>query len=114
MEKKRSRLDYVILYLAFLVYSVSTVFAKLAAQRESLFMMAVFLGIEVFFLGVYAIIWQQVLKRFPLIVAMSNKGVCVIFALLWSVLIFSEHITLWNVLGSALIILGIWMVSSDD
>ena len=49
-----------------------------------------------------------------LITAMSNKGVVVIFGLVWSVVLFHETITLYNVFGTAMIILGIWMVSADD
>lgn len=57
--------------------------------------------------------WQQVLKRFSLVTAMANKGVVVIINLIWSVLLFQEAITIYNIIGAAIIIGGIWMVSSD-
>ncbi len=105
--------DYGQLYIAFLVYSFVSVFAKIASIQENFFKTLFFMGTEIVLLGVYALIWQQVLKRFSLVVAMSNKGVTVIFSLVWSIIIFKESITLWNVVGAALIILGIWMVSAD-
>ena len=70
-------------------------------------------GLEVVCLGVYAIIWQQVLKDFSLVTAMASKGVVVIINLIWSVLLFGETVTLYNIIGAVIIIFGIWMVSSD-
>ncbi len=101
------------LYFAFLIYSLSSVCAKMAAGQESLFRMMFYLGLEVICLGGYAIVWQQVLKKFPLVTAMANKGVVVIFNLIWSVILFGEAVTMYNVLGAIVIIGGIWMVSSD-
>lgn len=104
---------YSMLYGAFIIYSASTVFAKLASQQNMFVRVAVFLALEVMCLGGYALGWQQVLKRFTLITAMASKGVVVIFNLIWSVLLFSEVISLYNIIGAAVIIIGIWMVSSD-
>ncbi len=105
---------YGFLYFAFLIYSFVSVFAKIASGQDSLLETLFFVGVEIVFLGLYALIWQQALKRFPLVVAMSNKGIVVILGLVWSVLFFNEQITINNIFGAALIIIGIWMVSSDD
>lgn len=106
---------FALLYFAFFIYSGTTVFSKLAAMQNGITIKFLFfLGMEVVCLGIYAIIWQQVLKKMSLITAMSNKGVVVIFGLLWSVFLFHESISLYNLLGAALIIFGIWMVSADD
>lgn len=104
---------YLILYGAFLIYSLTTICAKLASQQDTMFKVLIFMGLEVMCLGIYAIIWQQVLKHFSLITAMASKGVVVIFNLIWSVLLFTETVTLYNVIGAAVIIIGIWMVSTD-
>lgn len=58
-------------------------------------------------LGIYAIIWQQVLKRIELTTAYMFKGTSLIFVLMFSSLIFGEGITLNNIIGSAFIIIGI-------
>ena len=58
-------------------------------------------------LGIYAIIWQQVLKRIELTTAYMFKGTSLIFVLLFSALIFNETITLWNIVGASLIVGGI-------
>ena len=104
---------YALLYGAFFIYSFVSVCSKLASGQSTLLKMGIFLALEVMFLGIYAIIWQQVLKHFSLVQAMSSKGVVVILNLLWSVLLFSEKITLFNVIGAGMIILGIWVVSTD-
>ena len=65
-------------------------------------------------LAVYALMWQQVLKRFTLAKAYPNKGVVVIWNLLWAVVFFNETITKNNIIGSAVIIMGIALVSADE
>lgn len=110
---RRNLSDYGILYLAFFVYSIASVFAKMASSQPTLIRTGLFFATEIVSLGIYAIIWQQALKRFPLVVAMSNKGITVIFGLLWSALIFGESISLPNIIGSALVIAGVGLVVSD-
>lgn len=105
---------YGMLYGAFIIYSASTICAKYAAGQDIFFKMFFFLGLEVMCLGIYAIVWQQVLKKFSLITAMASKGVVVILNLIWSVILFSETVTLYNIIGAIIIIYGIWMVSTDE
>lgn len=105
---------YAALYLAFFIYSLASVFSKVASQQSSLWKVFLFIGIEILFLAIYALLWQQVLKRFQLGVAIANKGITVILSLMWSVVIFKEQISVQNILGAAIIILGIWVVSSSE
>ncbi len=105
--------EYLLLYICFLVYSFSTICAKLAARQDFLFKVFVFLLMEIFFLGIYAVMWQQVLKKFSLVTAMANKGIVVVFNLIWSVLLFKEVATIYNILGAIVILGGIWVVSLD-
>lgn len=105
--------DYILLYCAFLVYSLVAVFSKYASLQENWNRIFVFLFAEVLILGVYAILWQQILKRFSLVHAMASKGIVVILNLLWSVFIFEETVTICNVIGAGIVILGIWVVSRD-
>ena len=63
---------------------------------------------------VYAVIWQQILRRMPLTVAYSNKPVTLVWGIIWGSLIFKEEIS-WNmVLGAAIIFAGIYLVVSSD
>lgn len=105
---------YLLLYIAFFIYSITTICAKMAALHKVFSMpFLAYIALEILLLGVYAIIWQQALKQFSLVSAMANKGIVVIFGLLWSVLLFKEVITIYNIIGAVIIISGIWMVSAD-
>ena len=104
---------YGLLYFSFFIYSISAICAKLASRQTILFWTFFFIGLEIACLGLYAIIWQQVLKYFSLIVAMSNKGIVVIFNLIWSIALFNETISIYNLIGALIICGGIWVVSTD-
>ena len=106
---------YFQILFAFFIFSFVGVLSKFAANSE-LFSLRffVFIGCQILVLGVYAIIWQQMLKKFALVSAMSFRGVIVILSLLWAVLIFGENITIFNIIGSLVIVLGICIVSSEE
>ena len=74
----------------------------------------VFVGVQILLLGIYAIIWQQVLKRVSLVTAISFRGIVVILSLVWAVIIFRETVTLPNIIGSAVIVAGIYIVALDE
>lgn len=115
MEKKKHKiLDFVILYGGFVIYSASSVFAKKAGIQDTPFIALIYFMLEFLFLGIYAMIYQQALKRFSLSTAMSNKGVTVLLSLIWSVLIFKESVTLMNMIGAVLVTAGVVVVSIDD
>ena len=65
------------------------------------------LGGAICVMGVYAILWQQVLKRIELSTAYMFKGTSLIFVLLLAALLFGESITWTNIIGAVIIILGI-------
>ena len=101
-----------ILLLIYLLYSTTSVFAKLSAlQPPSSVLFVLFLGCEFAVLGLYAIIWQQILKRVELTTAYMFRGVTIVYVLVFSAAFFNESITLRNVLGSAIIIAGITLYS---
>ena len=105
---------YVRLFGGFIVYSLVGVLSKFAASSETLPRFFVFVGFQIVCLGIYALNWQQVLKEFSLVTAMACRGIVVILSLFWAVIIFGEHITLFNILGSFVIVLGIYIVSSEE
>lgn len=112
--RKPSVGNFVFMHLSFIVYSFVGVLSK-TASSQGLFTSAFFLYacFVLVVLMVYALLWQQVLKHFTLVKAYSNKGVVVIWNLLWAVVFFQEVITVENLIGSAVIVAGIVVVSSD-
>ena len=91
-----------------LLYACVTLFTKFAAQHEFL-SVAYCLGLAgaIGIMGAYAICWQQVLKRIDLSTAYMFKGTSLIFVMLLAFAFFGEAITLMNIIGAAIIIVGI-------
>ena len=65
-------------------------------------------------LGIYAICWQQIIKRIPLTLAYANKAVTVIWGMIWGVLFFGENITVTKVIGAVIVIAGVILYSLED
>ncbi len=106
--KKAGIGGFILLQISFLIYSCSSIVAKLASGNEVMSLKFIlFYGLEVVILGVYAILWQQVIKKFELSVAYANKAVTLLWALLWSVLIFHEKLQWNHIAGVAIVIVGI-------
>ena len=113
MKSKMKMKDILMLQAIFLIFSINSIVAKLASGEERFgIMFFVFYGIERGILGVYAVLWQQAIKRFELSVAYANKAVTLIWALIWGKLIFNERITISKIAGILLVIAGIVILNS--
>ena len=91
-----------------LIYACTSICTKMASRQEMLswpylFWIAGAIGV----MGVYALLWQQILARMPISTAYMFKGTSLIFVLMFSALLFSEAITLNNVIGAMIVIIGI-------
>ena len=99
---------------AILLYSLSGIASKFASNYDFLsFGFVLCYGIEIFILGVYAILWQQIIKKTDLSVAYTNKATSIFWSMLWSVLIFNENISIKNIIGVVLIFIGILTVNRN-
>ena len=91
-----------------LIYACTSIFTKMASRQEMLSCpYLLWIAGAVGAMGVYAILWQQVITKMPLSTAYMFKGTSLIFVLLISALLFGETITTANVIGSVIIISGI-------
>lgn len=100
---------------AVVIYSFADICAKLASCHAFLTPgYILWLGAEVLVLGVYALCWQQIIKKVDISVAYSNRAAAIVWTTLWAALLFRERITLQNVLGIGILFAGIWMVNRDD
>lgn len=112
---KRNLYVYLGLHILLLVYSASTVFSKLASGYS--FLSVSFLlcyGIVLLLLGVYAVFWQQIIKKLPLMTAYANKAVTVVWGIVWGATVFHEKITWGKALGAVLVIAGVMLYVSGD
>lgn len=113
--KKDTVRSLILLQLLLLVMAFSGVLSKLASQQPFMSLPFVLLyGGMLFLLVVYAVGWQQVLKRLDLSVAYANRAFALSYSLLFGALIFKEQITVNKVLGCALAITGALLYVSDS
>jgi drug/metabolite transporter (DMT)-like permease len=109
MEKKKLSLPIILLLLFVYQFYASISVATKFTSRHVFLSSYYCLGLFVVFLmmGVYAILWQQVLKRVDLSLAYMFKGSGLIFLLILCSTVLNEPITWQNLLGSVFIITGI-------
>lgn len=114
-QKKKFQIkDILMLQIVFFIYSINSVVAKFASAQEPFSMNFILLyGLELCVLGVYAILWQQLIKRMELSIAYSNKAVVLLWAMVFGALLFKEQITLTKVAGILLVIVGIVVLNSE-
>ena len=107
--------NIVILQAIIAVYSLTTVVSKFASEQKFFsWQFIVFYGIEIFILGIYAILWQQIIKKFEISVAYANKAMALLWSIVWALLFFHEQITIKNVIGVIIVIIGTIIVNRDD
>lgn len=113
---KNRKVEWIfILHIFLMISSFFSISSKLAAQEPFLSgKFIIYYSVVLLNLGVYAIVWQQLIKRMSLVTAYANKAVGVIWGLVWAKIFFKENITVNRVIGVAIIIIGIILVVTDQ
>ncbi len=107
--------NFLLLQLAVLVYSLSTVAANMASEYEFLSgRWILFFGLEFAVLAVYALLWQQAIKKLQLSVAYANKAVMLLWSMLWNFVIFSQGITTGRIIGVLLVMAGVIVMNMGE
>lgn len=107
--------SFILLHCLLFVYSLGAVCSKMAGKAEFLsFSFIFYYSLVLLNLFVYAIFWQQILKKIPLVTAFANKAIVVVWGMIWGVFLFQEKISISNVIGMIIIIFGIIMVVKSD
>lgn len=106
---------YVYLHLTFFLYSLIMLYMKWSSMVSlgSIYFFLAYFAL-LFFLFLYAVIWQQVIAPFEISKAYSHRGVIIIWTIVWSSLFFHEPIVRNQILGAAIIIFGIVVVTKDE
>ena len=115
MKRKIRLRDLFFLQCSVIIYTIAGVIGKFAARAsmaDSAWSFLALYGLEIAVLGVYAILWQQMIKRFDLSVAYANRAAALLWSLLWAVLIFGEPVTGKKILGVGLVVLGTAVVNA--
>lgn len=105
----------IFLHVILLIYVGSSVMSKLASGQEFLSVKFVLMyGGVVALLMVYAVLWQQVLKKLPLTVAFANKSAVMIWGMIIGAIMWQEKITWLMIVGTLVIIAGVCLVVMED
>ena len=107
--------DYIQLHLNILLFSLTSVFSKSSYVQYNKHglsspLLYLFLFLMVANCGIYAITWQQVIKKFSLSTAYANKSVYLLWSQIWAVLIFHENLSIQNIIGILVVLFGVWTV----
>jgi drug/metabolite transporter (DMT)-like permease len=96
------------------IYTISSLMSKKASESEGDFTKFLFwFGMEFVVLGIYAILWQQMIKRFELSVAYANRSMAVVWSMVWAVVFFHDTITIKNIVGVCLVVVGTIIVNGE-
>ena len=115
MNQKISLKNILVLQAVVIIYTLSSVVAKLATGEEVFsFAFFLFYGLEIMILGIYAILWQQMIKRFDLSVAYANRAMAILWSAVWAVVLFHETIGIKQLIGIGFVVLGTIIVNSDQ
>jgi len=106
---------FIALHFILALYSFTGVFSKTASKEAFLSIkFCLCYGAVLFLLAIYAVVWQQIIKRIPLTLAYANKAVTVIWGTIWGILFFKESITVTKLLGAVIVVTGVVLYSLED
>ncbi len=106
--------SFLFMHFAFLVYTLYPLIGKFASSYKIFTVPFIFLYCLVFaVLAVYALLWQQVLKRFSLSTAIANKSITIVWGMFLGYLLYNEAISLKMLIGALLILSGIFLLSTE-
>lgn len=105
--------------MSVLVFSFTGVFQKLTSIHYNEggilnIWVWVFLFLTFLNCAIYAFAWQKVIKGFELNLAYAHRTVYLIWAQIWAVVLFNEHLSAQNIIGLILVFAGVLVVQHYD
>lgn len=110
---------FLILQFMNVLYSLNSVLIKVVSIRwedAGLFQPITILLLmgAILLLAIYALLWQKILSKVDLTVAYMCKGMIIFWGMLWAFLFFQERISLFNIIGTIIIFVGTYLVTSNE
>lgn len=114
-ENKRDFREKLYIILIYIFFSLVATLGKYNAitSRVGSIRFFVLYSIQILGYAIFTMIWQRSLRYFELSYAYSMKGTTILWSILFANLFFNETITVNNMLGSLIIIVGIGVVLSE-
>lgn len=114
-NSKSNKKIFIFLHIILVIYSLGSLCSKTASSFDVMSMGFILCYMGLFLtLGIYAIGWQQVIKRLPLTVAFANKAITVVWGIVWGRLFFRESISIGKIVGAIIVIAGIMLYANAD
>ena len=96
------------------LFSLSSVFMKVASAQNNLLYKGVFFCLSIGVLGIFSILWQKLLNKLNLTKAYFFKATTIIWGLIYGVLIFKEKITLTMIIGAIICLVGVVIIMGEQ
>lgn len=113
--KNKKGIVMLALHILLLIYSLGSVCSKKASGFPFLsFKFILFYCCVMAILFIYAIGWQQIIKRMPLTAAYANKAVTVVWGIIWGIIFFGEKVTPGKIVGAVVVITGVVLYAFSD
>lgn len=110
MKRREYRL-HLGLQLSVMLYACTGIFTKLASKETFLsFRFLLFYAVAIFIMLVYAVLWQQFLRKMPLTKAYSHRSMSTIWSMLIGCLLFRETVSVTQMIGAAVLIVGVYLI----
>ena len=102
-------------FFAYFLFSITGIIGKYNALTYEMFSAGyiMLLFIQVAGLLAFTIIWQILLKKYELSLIYLFKGTTIMWGMLFAHIFFDEVITTTNIVGGAIIVIGIGVVLND-
>lgn len=117
MKKKRNghKVEIIFIFLIYLLFSLVGIVSKYNAMTSKTWSLRFYclLGVELCMLMIFTMAWQLLLKRFDLSFVYLFKGTTIMWGLFFAKIIFHEQITVMNLLGTMVIMLGIGVILDE-
>ncbi len=95
------------------LFSLSSVFMKLASMQESIINKGLLYCVSVGILGIFSILWQKLLSKLNLNKAYFFTGTTIVWGLIYGVIIFNEKVTINMLIGALICLFGVLVILGD-
>lgn len=104
---------YIVLHILIFSLSIGGVLAKTAASKDFLSLeFILFYGIAILIDVLFAVIWQQIIKKIPLNSAYVTKAMTLVWNAVLGVILFHETLSVNNIIGIIVVGCGVILITT--
>lgn len=108
-------INIILLQVVVIIYTLTSIVGRKASGSELLSLQFIlFYGLDIVILGIYAICWQQMIKKFDLSVAYANRAMAILWTAVWARFIFKDTIGIKQLIGILVVMIGTVVVNLEQ